>query len=74
MPSQPQTKEQKMGGHKRDKRKVDPLSGGEEAKPAKPLETVPKGRKANATSAVIPGTGQIVKDLKGQEAKRVVDT
>jgi len=63
-----------MAEHKRDKRKVDPLSGGEEEKPATPLETVPKGRKPNATSAVIPGTGQVVKDVKGKEAKRVVDT
>jgi hypothetical protein len=63
-----------MDEHKRDKTKVDPISGGEEERPAQPLQTVPPGRKANATTAVIPGTGEIVKDVKGKEAKRVVDT
>ena len=63
-----------MDQTKRDKTKVDPVTGGEEEKPAQPLETVPKGQKANATSAVIPGTGGIVKDVTGKEAKRVVRT
>ena len=40
---------------KRDKTKVDPLSAGEENEPARPLETVPEGQKANASTAVIPG-------------------
>ncbi len=30
-----------MDESKRDKTKVDPLSGAEEAQPARPLETVP---------------------------------
>lgn len=59
---------------KRDKTKVDPLSGAEDPQPAQPLQTVPPGRPANATSAVIPGTGEIVQDQGGREAKRVVDT
>jgi hypothetical protein len=63
-----------MNKHKRDQAKVDPLSGAEEPGPAQPLQTVPKGEKANAAAAVIPGTGTVVKDLKGREAKRVVDT
>jgi hypothetical protein len=63
-----------MDESKRDKTKVDPVSGGEEPQPAQPLQTVPPGRKADATSAVIPGTGQVVKDVTGKEAKRVVDT
>jgi len=63
-----------MEPSKRDKTKVDPLSGAEEAEPAQPLQTVPKGKKANASSAIIPGTGEIVKDVTGKEAKRVVDT
>ncbi len=63
-----------MDESKRDKTKVDPLSGAEEAQPARPLETVPEGQKPNATSATIPGTGEVVKDVTGKEAKRVVDT
>ena len=63
-----------MDKSKRDKTKVDPLSGAEEREPAQPLQTVPKGKKANATSAIIPGTGEIVKDTTGKEAKRVVGT
>ena len=59
---------------KRDKTKVGPVSGGEEPEPARPLETVPPGEKPDATSAVIPGTGQVVKDVTGKEAKRIVDT
>lgn len=55
-----------------DKRKVDPLSGAEESQPAAPLQTVPVGKTADATSAVIPGTGEVVKDADGREAKRVV--
>jgi hypothetical protein len=61
-----------MAQKKRDKKKVDPLTGAEEEKPAQPLQTVPKGRKADATSAVIPGTGKVVKDTTSKEAKRVV--
>jgi hypothetical protein len=63
-----------MDEMKRDKTKVDPLSGGEESEPAPPLETVPPGQKPNASTAVIPGTGEIVTDVTGKEAKRVVDT
>src|SRR4051794_14765650 len=53
-----------------DKTKVDPLTGAEEAKPAAPLETVPDGQPANATTAVTPGTGRPVQD--GDQEKRVV--
>jgi hypothetical protein len=63
-----------MGQSKRDKTKVDPLSGAEEGRPARPLETVPEGKRADATSATIPGTAEVVKDVTGQEAKRVVRT
>jgi hypothetical protein len=63
-----------MDQNKRDKTKVDPLSGGEEEQPAQPLLTVPEGQAPNATSAVILGTGEIVEDITGKEAKRVVDT
>jgi len=63
-----------MSEGKRDKTKVDPLSGAEEKAPAQPLQTVPPGQAANATSAVIPGTGEVVKDVTGREAKRVVGT
>jgi hypothetical protein len=63
-----------MDPNNRDKTKVDPLTGGEEKEPARPLETVPPGRDANATSAVIPGTGEVINDDAGKEAKRVVGT
>ena len=63
-----------MDEGKRDKTKVDPLSGAEEGERARPLETVPEGQPANATTATIPGTGEVVKDVTGKEAKRVVDT
>jgi hypothetical protein len=63
-----------MDESKRDKTKVDPVSGSEEPEPARPLATVPPGRKADATPAVIPGTGQVIQDDTGKEAKRVVDT
>jgi hypothetical protein len=63
-----------MSGRKRDKTKVDPLSAAEEPEPAEPLKTVPKGREANASTAVIPGTGHFMKNKAGQEVKRVVRT
>jgi hypothetical protein len=63
-----------MNEQKRDKTKVDPLSGAEEPEPARPLETVPPGKTPNATNAEIPGTGEVIADLAGKEAKRVVDT
>jgi hypothetical protein len=63
-----------MKEQKRDKTKVDPLTDGEDDKPAKPLETVPPGQPANATTATIPGTGRVVRDVKGKEVKRVIDT
>jgi len=59
---------------RRDKQRVDPLTGAEEEKPAPPLETVPPGKKPNATNAVIPGTGEVVRDEKGKEEKRVTRT
>ncbi len=63
-----------MDENKRDKAKVDPLTGGEESKPAEPLQTVPEGQTPNATTAVIPGTGEPVKDVNGKEIGRVVRT
>ncbi len=60
--------------NQRDKTKVDPLTGAEEQQPAAPMRTVPEGEPADATSAVIPGTGEVVKDTTGREAKRVVRT
>jgi len=62
-----------MAEQKRDKTKVDPLSGGEEPKPTPPLETVPPGEPANATTAEIPGTGVVIKDDTGRE-HRIVRT
>ena len=56
-----------------DKTKVDPLTGAEEEKPASPLETVPPGQPATATTAVIPGTGKPVPTGHGK-VKRVVNT
>jgi hypothetical protein len=53
---------------------VDPLTGGEEEQPAAPLQTVPDGARPDATSAVIPGTGDVIKGATGKEAKRVVRT
>ena len=63
-----------MEPERRDRTKVDPLSGAEEKEPAAPLKTVPAGQKANATTAVIPGTGAVIEDVTGKEVKRVVDT
>ena len=63
-----------MNANQRDKTRVDPLTGAEDSKPAPPLQTVPEGQPADATSAVIPGTGKVVKDVAGREAKRVVRT
>jgi hypothetical protein len=63
-----------MAQRKRDKRKVDPLTGAEDQDVAQPLRTLAKGRKANAKNVVIPGTGEVVKDVRGKEAKRVVRT
>ena len=59
---------------KRDKTKVDPATGASQDEPAEPLKSVPEGQPANATTAVIPGTGEVVKDVTGKEAKRVVNT
>jgi len=55
-----------------DKTKYDPLTGAEEEKPAAPLETVPPGEPANATTATIPGTGKVVHD--DDKERRVVTT
>lgn len=63
-----------MAENKRDQAKVDPVTGGEERQPSQPLETVPEGEKANATTAEIPGTGEVVQDTEGNEARRVVRT
>ena len=63
-----------MNENQRDRTKVDPLTGAQEQEPAAPLKTVPPGQTPNATTAVIPGTGEIIKDVTGREAKRVVDT
>ena len=62
-----------MAEKKRDKRKVAP-SGAEENQPAEPLKTVPPGQPANATTAEIPGTGEVIVDEEGKEANRVVTT
>ena len=59
-----------MATRKIDKTKVDPLTGAEEEKPARPLETIPEGQPANATTAEIPGTGRRVQD--GDKEHRVV--
>ena len=59
---------------KRDKTRVDPLTGAADDHEARPLETVPPGQPANATTAVIPGTGTVITDDQGKEAKRVVTT
>ncbi len=59
-----------MEPRKVDKAKYDPLTGAEEERPAQPLETVPEGQPANATTAEIPGTGRKVRD--GDEEHRVV--
>ena len=41
-----------MDEQKRDKTKVALTTGAEEAEPARPLETVPEGQPANATTAM----------------------
>jgi hypothetical protein len=63
-----------MTQEKRDSTKVDPLSGAEESTPTPPLATVPEGEKPNATNAVIPGTGEVIRDVNGKEIKRVIRT
>jgi hypothetical protein len=63
-----------MNENQHDRTKIDPLSGAQEKEPAAPLKTVPQGQTPNATTAVIPGTGEIIQDVTGKEAKRVVDT
>ncbi len=59
---------------KRDKTKVNPLSGAEDTQAPRGLESLPPGESANATNVEIPGTGQVVSDLAGKEQKRVVTT
>jgi len=63
-----------MRGSKRDKTRVNPLSGAEDKDVAAPLKTTAKGKKPSASSVIIPGTGEIIKDVTGKEAKRVVRT
>jgi hypothetical protein len=58
----------------RDKTRVDPLTGAEEDHEARPLETVPEGQPANATTATIPGTGTVITDDQAREIKRVVNS
>jgi hypothetical protein len=60
--------------NQRDRTRIDPLSGAQDKDAARPLETVPPGKTPNATNAEIPGTGEVIKDDKGREAKRVVGT
>ena len=62
-----------MPQKKRNKAKVDPLTGAEQRKPAAPLKTA-RGKQPNATNVIIPGTGKVVRDIKGKEAKRVITT
>jgi len=62
-----------MSEQKRDKTRVAP-SGAEEDEPAAPLKTVPPGEPANATTAEIPGTGEVVQGIDGKEDRRVVRT
>jgi hypothetical protein len=59
---------------KRDKTKVNPITGAEDKKPAQPLRTLRKGQRACASTVIIPGTGKVIKDVTGKEAKRVVST
>ena len=61
-----------MSDEKREKTKVDPLTGAEEAQPAEPLKTKTPGEPANAASVEIPGTGEVIRDVDGNEIKRVV--
>lgn len=61
-----------MDAARRDKTKVDPLTGAEDEQPAVPLQSIPPGEAANATTAVIPGTGEVIIDETGKEVKRVV--
>lgn len=63
-----------MDERKLDKTKIDPLSGAENKEPAEPLESVPEGAPANATTAEIPGTGEVIRDVTGREARRNVNT
>src|SRR4051812_7399894 len=56
-----------------DETKVDPLSGAEEKDPAAPLKTVPEGQSADATTAVIPGTGRGMRGLDGKETGRKME-
>ncbi|HEX5273629.1 MAG TPA: hypothetical protein VFW33_24200 [Gemmataceae bacterium] len=63
-----------MNTNQQDRTKIDPLSGAQDEEPAAPLRTVPKGQSPNATTAIIPGTGVVIKDDQGREVKRVVDT
>ena len=55
-----------MDKRKRDKTKVDPLSGAEDKEPAQPLQTVPTGKKAEAKSAI----GRAVDRARGRGAAR----
>jgi hypothetical protein len=55
-----------------DKREYDPLTAAEEPEVAEPLITVKGGKRANAPTEAIPGTGRIVRD--GTKEKRIVTT
>jgi hypothetical protein len=67
-------KKRTMREKKRDKTKVNPLSGAEDKEPAAPLKTLRKGQKASASTVIIPGTGEVIKDVTGKEARRLVST
>lgn len=63
-----------MNPKKRDPKRVDPLSGAEESKSATHDVEKRGGQKANATNTVIPGTGEVIRDVHGKEIKRVTNT
>jgi hypothetical protein len=64
-----------MDEHRRDKTKVDPLSGAEEPEAPKVYrDAAAKGGPVNATTAEIPGSGRVIKGTDGEEIKRVVNT
>lgn len=60
-----------MKRQKRDKTKVDPLTGAEEQQPAEPLTSAPPSEPANASNVIIPGPGEVIVDVNGDEVKRV---
>jgi len=64
-----------MVKRKRDKTKVEPATGSEEPEaPEVYRRAAAKGKRVNATTAEIPGTGAVIKTKDGKESKRVVNT